>query len=261
MCSGDLQVVLAEECGEKKIKQVFAETEGLAHLVQAQHGRRKEVFGDAAAESIQKVRKASRPMRAPQGRVEKKGTLIGFQSPFGPPKPHSYSVRAYTRSTFLSISRDALAEVIRKHPGDAIVFMQAMQHAENTLVPKRRASPSEAALEGNGAPQSQRRYSHMTSMSSNQSYGSSRSSSLGLDLSDSVDRTKLTREAMQAGWLPNGASTETEGTSPGWIEAREMAERELNDKMDVLAGQVQQLGSAMDLLGSAVSDIKKALDA
>ena len=84
---------------------------------------------------------------------------------------------------------------------------------------------------------------------------------MGLDLSDSVDRTKLTREAMQAGWLPNGASTETEGTSPGWIEAREMAERELNDKMDVLAGQVQQLGSAMDLLGSAVSDIKKALDA
>ena len=49
---------------------------------------------------VEEGRKSS--VRVPQGRVEKPGTLVGFQNVFEPPHPVTFSVRACTRSTFYS---------------------------------------------------------------------------------------------------------------------------------------------------------------
>lgn len=58
---------------------------------------------------VEEGRKSS--VRVPQGRVEKPGTLVGFQNVFEPPHPVTFSVRACTRSTFYSIQREELLTV------------------------------------------------------------------------------------------------------------------------------------------------------
>ena len=90
----------------------------------------KQLLGDEAGDATSQRKQST---RVPQGRVDRAGTLIGFTPPFGPPKAIRYSVRAYSRSTFYSISRDDFREVLSLRQTDAPIFMKAIEHANKVL--------------------------------------------------------------------------------------------------------------------------------
>ena len=67
--------------------------------------------------------------RRPHNRVDRAGTLLAFQPPFRPATPVMYSATATKRCALLSITREALGEVLAAHPSDASVIRKAMEHA------------------------------------------------------------------------------------------------------------------------------------
>lgn len=76
--------------------------------------------------------------RIPQGRIERCGSLIGWQPPFGAIYPLRYTMRAFRFTQLLSITRVDIASVLRKHTVDAAIFQKAVEHADKTLMPTRR---------------------------------------------------------------------------------------------------------------------------
>jgi len=75
--------------------------------------------------------------RVPQGRVERRGSLVGWQAPFGPASTFRYTARAYRFSQLFSITRTALREVVETHPIDAVVFQKAVEHSNKLLQPSK----------------------------------------------------------------------------------------------------------------------------
>jgi len=219
---GELQVSFPETAGEMKMK---------------------EVLGEKAAEAMMaKTRRSS--TRVPQGRVERAGSLVGFQPPFGPAQPLQYTVRAYSRSTFFSITRQAMAEVIRLHPNDALIFMRAMQHADKTLNPESRRRASQQLEADNTVAGEQ----------GSPNRKSTRKSTTTLDLNDKMQRIIVTKEAEETGWLPDPDSEESKkGTaSSAWMEAREDAEREIYAKIDEVSAKMDALTDVLTAIKAKV---------
>ena len=76
-----------------------------------------------------------RSTRVPQGRVERRGSLIGWQPPYGPMLAFRYTARAYRFSQLFSVTRSALCGVLEAHTIDAAVFAKAVEHANKLLQP------------------------------------------------------------------------------------------------------------------------------
>jgi len=225
LTAGELQVSFPPALGELKVKNVL---------------------GDELTHTGGEDRRLSK--RVPHGRVERPGSLIGFQPPFGPPKPIPCSVRAVSRSTFLSITRELLASVLNNHPGDAPIFMKAMEHANKVLNPdKRRSVAKEADKEGDKESKSR-------ASSFNHTRGSV-SVNIGLpDMQDALQRTQAMQEAVSSGWLPDGYD---EGDKPpavmtaAWMQDREEAEQDIAEKLQSLGAK---MNSIQDLLQKVVGD-------
>ncbi len=88
--------------------------------------------------------------RVPQGRIERRGSLIGWQPPYGPMMAFRYTARAYRFSQLFSIRRAAMREVLETHMIDAHIWQKAVEHANKLL------QPSKSSRSLHGAEQSKR---------------------------------------------------------------------------------------------------------
>jgi len=232
LTSGELQVSFPPTTAELKVKNVLGEEGHGAYM--------------ASSQSMSK--------RVPHGRVERPGSLIGFQAPFGPPKPILCSVRAYSRSTFFAVTRVALAEVLRNHPNDAPIFMKAMEHAARLLNPDKRRSQAD----GDDEKRNSTMRTSCVKPSGPRTGGTSISHNLALpDMQDKLQRVAVLQEAVSTGWLPPGYEEEEEdgkaapGMTTAWMQEREEAERDIFGKLEALGDQMSGIDA---LLKKAVKE-------
>ena len=199
-----------------------------------------QLFGSSlAAGQIDGNHKQS--TRIPQGRIERCGSLIGWQPPFGAILPLRYTMRAFRFTQLLSISRVQIADVLRKHIDDARIFQKAVEHADKTLMPTRRGVPGGGAGGGkkdargsltlNDARTAQLRMAGTVKSAADvlaADHLGGTPNPRGSKRHDSVDRdgeaygpngqSKQQTDAMQAeGWLPlpKGAAERDSSPSPG----------------------------------------------
>ena len=96
-------------------------------------------------------------LRIPQGRVERCGSLVGWQPPFEPMQAYRFTVRALSFTYLFSISRSNFCKLLEKHTLDAPVWCKAVEHANKLLQPSKSSKmsisskslcPNQAGVEG-----------------------------------------------------------------------------------------------------------------
>jgi CRP-like cAMP-binding protein len=209
---------------------------------------------------------SSASKRIPHGRIERRGSLIGWRAPFGQEHTVQYTVRAYRYSQLHSITVDALRSVLLKHSCDAGCFLKAVEHANRLLSPVTRRSQCAAPHEAGRAsiaPKSlvdvhethEKEVSDMVNAEINlrrRSRTSIRHSGnnekkrvscvatnpkAGEELAKAVGRRSFivdTSEAVQTGWLPKPASSGVDinfDELRGWMREREEEERKTREML------------------------------
>ena len=137
------------------------------------------------------------PVETPTGRLDRPGTLIGWQPPYKPRHPERYTARAMTYSQLLSISRDMMREVLERHPEDAPVFRAAAERAAQHLKGPEELNAAGSrvrtrSLSSTTPPFSNRTPPISTRMHSGESGGTARTSS-GRSASNSAGRSCMRR--------------------------------------------------------------------
>jgi CRP-like cAMP-binding protein len=71
--------------------------------------------------------------RGPQGRLDRPGTLIGFDTVFLKPQPVLYAAKAKMRCTVFAIGREELRSIMGNHRDDLPIWIKAVKHGQNIL--------------------------------------------------------------------------------------------------------------------------------
>lgn len=208
--------------------------------------------------------------RVQQNRIDRPGALLGFQPPFAPAEPLMYTVRAYTQSEFVSITRAALGEVIRANPQDAPTFMKAMQLAAKTLSKRPLGRDSMGHRGSDSTPHGKPNWNLMRRASelledpsarvspgperlSNRSDNSAADSKVMRrpssaasqqeihleEVRQEMQREMQRQECIEHGWLPSESAANPAGSTPArdsflnleWAQQRETAEHDLYAKV------------------------------
>ena len=83
----------------------------------------------------------SNSKRGATGRLDRPGTLIGFENVFAAHAPMDYSARAKIRCTLFAITRDELKKVLTEFPEDFEIVHKAINHS-NSIIRGRRTFPN-----------------------------------------------------------------------------------------------------------------------
>ena len=216
--------------------------------------------------------------RVPQGRVDRAGTLIGFAPPFAPAEPLRYSVRACSRATFYSISRDDFREVLTARPTDAPLFMKAVVHANKIHEAQGNKGSRGSIKNGDDhlkvAETSFAEGAEAASPASNKRRSSSTAAQTEEDERAAAEHAAAVRDAQAGGWLPASASaapiaaaptpaaaaavataSESSSSSIDW-EARERAIRvEVSAQRQEIGALRAELSATRALLGAVAEKL------